>query len=540
MAFGRLGSVGAGFGRLGAMAHRGVSGPAGGAALLANETDGFATDFTYATDTGRVAVKTAGVVVSAGLDTFYQNGGTSPKMVWDVAGNLVWSPHNLALQSQTFEQTTPWNLLTNLTATTDAIAAPDGTMTADKIVEVANTSNHAVLHSNITTVTGETYTYSVYAKAGERTWLAICPANQAPADWFNLGTGALGTTANGGAISAAGNGWYRCSITQVAPGTTRAPYIWLRTADGQTATYAGNASSGLYLWGAQVNRGSTPLVYLPTTTAARAGLAVDYDPVTHVPKGLLVELVASNLLLNSATLSTQSVTTGTSPDTLSFWGTGTVTLSGTSTAGPLVGTGVNNRVSLTFTPTAGTLTLTVTGTVTRAQLENNPFATSYIPTLGAGVSRLADNYTFLLSTIPALGAAYSIYVRFSTPLITNAKHAVAVTDGTLNEFAGFAANTTARLAVVDGGVAVGAITGPTLVANTPASAAGRFQLNNCGMSVAGGAAALDTTVTLPTVTEVRFGGVGNNVASTGSFYIEKLAIVPRAWSDAELVAKSAT
>jgi hypothetical protein len=288
-----------------------------------------------------------------------------------------------------------------------------------------------------------------------------------------------------------------------------------------------------------VNRGATPGTYIPTTTAARYGLAIDYDPVTHAAKGLLVELTATNLLLNSATLSTQSVSSTAVPYTLSFWGTGTVTLSGTSTAGPLTGTGVNNRVSLTFTPSVGTLTLTVTGTVTRAQLESNSFATSYFPTFAAGLNRAADNYTFLLSTIPALGSAYSIYCRFSTPLITNAKHAMVVTDGTANEYAGFLANTTARLAVLDGGVAVGAIVGPTLVANTAASAAARIKLNDCAMSVAGGAAAFDTSVTLPTVTEVRFGGTGNNTASTGSFYIEKLMMVPRGWSDVEIVAKSA-
>ena len=76
-----------------------------------------------------------------------------------------------------------------------------------------------------------------------------------------------------------------------------------------------------------------------------------------------------NWLLATETLSTQNVTVLAGQMVLSFYGTGTVTLSGTSTAGPLVGTGVANRVSLTFTPTAGTLTLTVSGSVTQAQLE---------------------------------------------------------------------------------------------------------------------------------------------------------------------------
>lgn len=76
-----------------------------------------------------------------------------------------------------------------------------------------------------------------------------------------------------------------------------------------------------------------------------------------------------NELVSTTTMATQNVTVTNAQRTLSFTGTGTVTLSGTSTAGPLVGTGVNDRVSLTFTPTAGTLTLTVTGSVTLAQLQ---------------------------------------------------------------------------------------------------------------------------------------------------------------------------
>jgi hypothetical protein len=75
-----------------------------------------------------------------------------------------------------------------------------------------------------------------------------------------------------------------------------------------------------------------------------------------------------NMLNVTATLSTQSVTVAAVQKTLSFRGTGTVTLSGASTAGPLVGTGANDIVSLTFTPSAGSLTLTVSGTVNDAQL----------------------------------------------------------------------------------------------------------------------------------------------------------------------------
>ncbi len=128
-----------------------------------------------------------------------------------------------------------------------------------------------------------------------------------------------------------------------------------------------------------------------------------WDGSAWVNEGLLHESEArTNLLLNSATLSTQDVTVTAVPHTLHFTGTGTVTLSGASTAGPLVGTGTgeSNRVSLTFTPSAGTLTLTVSGTVTNADLEVGSTLSSHKPTSGSTATRAAETLTIPSANLP--------------------------------------------------------------------------------------------------------------------------------------------
>lgn len=147
---------------------------------------------------------------------------------------------------------------------------------------------------------------------------------------------------------------------------------------------------------AQLERSSTARQYIPTTTSVVYGPRFDHDPVTLECKGLLIEEQRENILLNSDALSTQSVTVTAIAHTLSFYGTGTIVLSGTAIAS-ITGSGsFPTRTIYTFTPTAGTLTLTVTGSVRYANLERvnsstgASFATSYIPTTTASLTRSAD------------------------------------------------------------------------------------------------------------------------------------------------------
>lgn len=194
----------------------------------------------------------------------------------------------------------------------------------------------------------------------------------------------------------------------------------------------------------------------------------DYSPASLAAQGLLVESTRTNLLLNSlvngTSLSTQSVTVTAVAHTLSFYGTGTVTLSGVSVAGPLAGAGAYpTRSTLTFTPTAGSLTLTVAGSVQFGQLEVGSFATSFIPTAGAAATRTAD--AFVESAVTPLPTQGTIIVDYDfggvdTTLSGGGRYIFSIANAGSSSYNVLGYNQSGNTAGIysqsDGGVAAGA------------------------------------------------------------------------------------
>jgi hypothetical protein len=116
---------------------------------------------------------------------------------------------------------------------------------------------------------------------------------------------------------------------------------------------------------------------------------IDYTSGSPV---LLVEPQSTNLVVNSGLNNVENIVVSATSHTISFYGTGSITLSGVHTA-TLTGTGASDRVSLTFTPSAGVLICTDSGSVDKKQVEALQYATSYVPTSGAIATRLEDEVT---------------------------------------------------------------------------------------------------------------------------------------------------
>jgi hypothetical protein len=220
----------------------------------------------------------------ASTATFFNSAGTLTSASNDVArfdynpatlaaqGLLIEeSRTNLLLQSEDF--TTTWTT-SNASITANSTTAPTGTSVADTLVENTANSEHYVQQA-YTVGANAAFSFSVYAKAAGRTVLRLFALGDryggtAQAFVFNL-SAVTATNNNGtstGTITAAGNGWFRCVIN--LPTTTTTGSLTLRAVlqDGANATYTGDGTSGLFLFGAQLEAGAFPTSYIPTTTTA--------------------------------------------------------------------------------------------------------------------------------------------------------------------------------------------------------------------------------------------------------------------------------
>jgi hypothetical protein len=352
---------------------------------------------------------------------------------------------NQVQQSETFDNVY-WTK-TNLSVTANAIANPlDGALTAEllTVTDPSGPVEKTILNGNQSYTAGTPYTISAYFKAGTiSTDFRILAFDDVTL--YQSGIIDLATIGNSTApYEDVGGGWYRFRFTFTPANSTATGLVYLVN---YAFGIAANAGTNVYVYGAQIETGDIATDYIATTTAA-----VSVGPVANLPRldysggatcpKLLLEGQRTNLFLWSeqlgnwggASAGTLLSNAAISPDgyqnadvieatdgdpyryqNINF--TGTVTFSlyvkgiGTSIGkqgdirfGSNVQvftlTGSWQRVSITAAASGSTnygietINPAVVGeqvAVWGAQLEAGAYATSYINTLGAAVTRGVDS-----------------------------------------------------------------------------------------------------------------------------------------------------
>lgn len=213
---------------------------------------------TFARSSTGTYVNSTGVLTSAPANT--------PRFDYDPAtlapkGLLIESQRtNLLLRSEEFDNAS-W-VKANATITANIAVSPDGTMDADKLIATVANSQHRVDFA--TTSAAATHAFSVYAKPAGYNFLLIRLGVNG--GYVNLSDGTVAGVTSGYTLTAtpAGNGWYRVVLVGAAALNEVAR---INVTETVATDFAGDGTSGIFVWGAQLEAGSFATSYIPTVAS---------------------------------------------------------------------------------------------------------------------------------------------------------------------------------------------------------------------------------------------------------------------------------
>jgi hypothetical protein len=217
--------------------------------------------FTTTRDSIATRVNKEGLIEVVGNDV--------PRIDYTDSADGVFLLENSSTNLFTYSQNSSEWSQTRTSNTDNEIISPDGTLNASLITEDA-TLNSKYTFLNLSTTTNE-HTLSFFAKYKGRYLQVLFGTSDTSSDIYINFDLQNGTFNNNGvtnpSIEDFGNGWYKISLS-VTPIVTSDFGVLFSLATSLTssrlASYQGNGTSGVYIWGAQLEQQSYATSYIPT------------------------------------------------------------------------------------------------------------------------------------------------------------------------------------------------------------------------------------------------------------------------------------
>jgi len=191
-------------------------------------------------------------------------------------GALLLEPSrtNIITQSEAFDNAY-WTKSGSSVVGGFASPSADSPLGAFKLVEGTSNAKHFIVRNNLFTPDGLTRDYSIFVKEGERRYIYITNVTTLNNDIncvvFDTRNGVFTNTNDityilNRNVTALSNGWYRIDFTSnTNSGAYDNFYIGISSSETMSGvSYQGDGTSGIYIYGAQIEQGSYATSYIPT------------------------------------------------------------------------------------------------------------------------------------------------------------------------------------------------------------------------------------------------------------------------------------